>query len=134
MTLPRLVVTGSAIVYGAIGVGFVFFPVPLAAAVGIELTDVTAHNDFRAVYGGVPAGLAVFLVMALRRPTWMLPALWVVALTLGGLAASRVLSWAVDGWPSGLALLLHAAEVSGLVLSSVAIRNATREAGRLPGS
>jgi len=122
VTFDRVVLAGSALVFGVIGVAFVVAPHALAPAVDIELTSVTADNDFRAVYGGVPAGLAVFLVMGLRRPTFTRPALWVVALTLGGLAVGRLWSWAVAGWPAPIGFVLHAAEVSGLVLSLVAIR------------
>lgn len=134
MSFPRLVVVASAMVFGALGVGFVLFPQTLGHVVGIELTSVTAHNDFRAVYGGVPAGLAVFLVMALRRSDWQLAALWVIALTLGGLAATRFLSWGLDGWPSPVALVLHGAEISGVVLTAVAIRQGSAPSMRDPGS
>ncbi len=122
MTFSRLVLIGSTGVFAAIGLGFIAIPHTLAAWVGIELTDVTADNDFRAVYGGVPAGLAVFFMLALRRPAWELPALYVVLLTLAGLAASRVLSWWIAGWPAPIAFGLHALEVGGIVLATVAIR------------
>jgi len=122
LTFPRALLIASAGVYAAIGAAFVLAPHTFAAWVGIELTSVTADNDFRAVYGGVPAGLAVFFVMALRRPGWMRPALWVVALTLGGLAASRVWSWLVAGWPEPIGLALHAAEIAGLGASILALR------------
>lgn len=134
MSFPRLVVVASAMVFGALGIGFVLLPQMLGHVVGIELTSVTAHNDFRAVYGGVPAGLAVFLVMALRRPDWELAALWVIVLTLGGLAATRLLSWGLDGWPSPVALALHGAEVSGVVLAAVAIRHGSASSTRDPES
>lgn len=128
MPFVRLVVLLTAVVYAAIGIGFVLLPQTLGAQVGIDLTDVTAYNDFRAVYGGVPAGIAVFLVMALRRPTWLLPALWITLLTLGGLAASRALSWLMDGWPAPIALVLHGAEIAGVVVCVAALRAADREA------
>lgn len=124
--LSRIVLLGSAVVFGLIGVGFVFAPDPLAAAVDIDLTTVTAHNDFRAVYGGVPGGLAVFLVMAARRPGWAVPGLWVVLVTLGGLALSRLLSWGIDGWPTAIAFGLHAAEIFGCALAGLALRGETR--------
>jgi hypothetical protein len=127
MTFTRIVLLGSTAVFGVIGVGFMLFPQVLSSLVGIALTDVTADNDFRAVYGGVPAGLAVFLVLALRRREWELPALYVVLLTLGGLAASRVLSWLIAGWPAPIAFGLHGMEVSGIVLTTIAIRIHVRD-------
>ena len=126
MTFDRLMILASIFVYGAIGIGFILAPQALGGVVGIELTNTTAHNDFRAVYGGVPAGLAVFFVMALRRREWTLPALWTIVLTLGGLAASRVYSWIVDGWAGPVAYLLHGAEIGGVLLTLLAIRQATR--------
>lgn len=122
MTFARIVLIGSTGVFAVIGIGFIVMPHALAPLVGIELTNVTADNDFRAVYGGVPAGLGVFLALALRRPEWELPALYVVLLTLGGLAASRVLSWWLAGWPAPIAFGLHAMEISGIVMAAIAIR------------
>lgn len=127
MTFTRIVLLSSTAVFGLIGVGFILFPHALAPLVGIALTDVTADNDFRAVYGGVPAGLAVFLGLALRRREWELPALYVVLLTLAGLAASRVLSWLIAGWPAPIAFGLHAMEISGIVLTAIAIRIHVRD-------
>jgi hypothetical protein len=117
-----VVLIASTGVYAAIGAAFVLAPHTFAPLVGIELTSITADNDFRAVYGGVPAGLAVFFVMALRRPDWLRPALMVVALTLGGLAASRVWSWLVAGWPEPIGLALHASEILGLGATLLALR------------
>jgi len=122
MTYARIVLMGSTAVFAAIGLGFIVVPHTLAPLVGIALTDVTADNDFRAVYGGVPAGLAVFFVLALRRADWELPALYVVLLTLAGLAASRFVSWAVAGWPAPIAFGLHAMEIAGIVMAAIAIR------------
>lgn len=122
MSFARFVLVGSFLVFGLIGVGFVVVPHPLAAAVGIELTNVTADNDFRAVYGGVPFAMAIFVGLALRRPDFELPALWLIALTLGCLAGSRVVSWFVAGMPGAITFSLQAAETFGAVLATVAIR------------
>jgi len=116
--LARWVVGLSCVVYTVAGVPFLLFPAQMTAFVGVSLSSVTADNDVRAVYGGVAVGLAFFLGMATRRDDWLVPALWVIALTLGGLALGRFISWGVAGIPEPLGLAMHVAEVAGLLLST----------------
>jgi hypothetical protein len=109
-------------VFTLAGVPFLLFPATMTGFVDVSLGSVTADNDVRAVYGGVATGLAVFLGLSLRRDDWLSPALWVIALTLGGLATGRFISWLVLGLPSPLGLGLHAAELAGLALALVTLR------------
>lgn len=130
MTLPRAVVLLSAAVFLAAGVPFLIAPAEMTAFVGVSLTGITADNDVRAVYGGVATGLGVFMLLAARRPAWLVPSLWVVLLTLSGLVTGRLISWVAAGWPEPIALALHAAEVAGVMLAVVALRMAAGERAR----
>ena len=49
---------------------FLASPASFAALVDISLMSTTADNDFRAVYGGVSLGLALFFLASLSRPAW----------------------------------------------------------------
>lgn len=120
--LARWVVGLSCAVFAAAGLPFLLLPAQMTSFVGVSLTTVTADNDVRAVYGGVATGLAVFLAMAVRRSDWLVPALVVVLLTLGGLSMGRFISWIVQGLPDPIGLLLHAAELTGFVLVLFTLR------------
>ena len=128
--LPRWIIGIDALVFGAIGIGFLFWPQALAGLIGIVLTDTSSLNDFRAVYGGVPAGLAAFLVMAMRRRDWTVPALWMALLTFVGLVGGRFLSEALDGPPGLFVQVLQVAEIVGALFCVLALRLATRDEGR----
>ena len=128
--LPRWIIGIDAVVFGVIGVGFLFWPQALADWVGIVLTDPSSFNDFRAVYGGVPAGLAAFLVMAMMRSDWTVPALWMALLTFIGLAGGRFLSEALDGPPGLFVQVLQVAEIAGALFCVLGLRLAARDEGR----
>jgi len=76
----------------------------------------------RAVYGGVSAGLAIFLWLCAARSEWQRPGLLAALLTFGGLVVARSISWLVAGSPGALGLALHVLELAGLVLCAVALR------------
>ena len=128
--LPRWIIGIDALVFGAIGIGFLFWPQALAGLIGIVLTDTSSLNDFRAVYGGVPAGLAAFLVMAMRRRDWTVPALWMALLTFVGLVGGRFLSEALDGPPGLFVQVLQVAEIAGALFCVLGLRLAARDEGR----
>jgi ribosomal protein S18 acetylase RimI-like enzyme len=111
----RLVLWLSAPAYGLVGGLFLLAPAWAGALVGLEIDTPTADNDVRAVYGGLGCALAVFLYWAGSREDWYFAGIAVQMLTMGGLSAARVVSWGVVGWPSGLALVLHAGETIGFL-------------------
>ncbi|MDG2048947.1 MAG: DUF4345 domain-containing protein [Myxococcota bacterium] len=128
--LERWIIWLDAVVFSGIGLAFLFWPQELAGFLGIELTNTTALNDFRAVYGGVPAGLAAFLFMAVSRPSWTVPALWMALLTLTGLAVGRVLSEALDGTPGFIVQALQVAEIAGALLCALGLIRIARRRRR----
>ncbi len=128
MTLARAVLGLSALAYGGVGLAFLIAPAAMGGLVGLSLRDATADNDVRAVYGGLGLGFALFCLLAAARDAWMRPALAATALTLGGMASARVVSWVAVGRPGPLAFLLHAAEVAGCA-AAVAALSALRGAG-----
>ena len=128
MAFARIVLALSALPFLGIGLAFLVDPAATGRNVGLELTNVTAHNDLRAVYGGMQIGFAGFLVLASRHASWTVPGLVAQVATFGGLFAARVLSWAIDGWPDTLGFALHGAEALGLTLGVLALARARRAA------
>lgn len=129
MLLARIVLLLAALTYAGFSSSFLAAPGTMAALVGVSLAGPTADNDIRAVYGGLGAGLALFLTLSAFRAEWHRPALWVVVMTLTGMALARCLSWAVVGMPDPIAFLLHASEVLGLILGLLTLRVIGRRAG-----
>jgi Domain of unknown function (DUF4345) len=127
--IRRVLLFGSGVVFGVIGLAAIFAPRLVAAQYGfssIEGTD--AMNEFRAVFTGFWWGLALLLITAARKPeAWLLGDLAGAMLALQALA--RALSFALDGIPSAKVTAAFAGEL----LTAVVIL-AVRPAGRSGGA
>ena len=78
------------------GVGAIAKPAFVTAQFGIlELTP-AGRNEVRAVYGGFGIFMSLALVVALRQPELRSGIVFAVAAALGGMAAGRLVSAAVD--------------------------------------
>ena len=128
MRWARLILWLSVPAYAGVAILFLIAPEWAASLVDLELGSATADNDVRSVYGGLGLGLAVFFGVAARRDAWVPPALALLIITMSGLALARLLSWLIVGFPSGLALGLHAAEIVGII-AGVAGWRALRRSG-----
>lgn len=113
-----LVLGGSAATFGLIAVAAVFAPAAVATQYGYPLERFEAFNEFRAIFVGFWAGLALLMGTAARRHDLPLLGDLCGAMLLLQ-ACGRVLSMAIDGVPaprfigacalealSGLAVLL----------------------------
>jgi hypothetical protein len=126
MGLARAVLVLSALAYGGVGVGFLVAPATLGSWLGVSLSGATADNDVRAVYGGLGVGIAAWCLASAARPSWIRPALSLVAVTLACMAAARVVSWLRVGFPEPIGFALHAAEGVGFLAALVALRRLER--------
>lgn len=98
LTLRRVVLAGSGLIFALIAAAAIARPRLVAARYGLTLDGVEGFNEFRAVFVGFWLALAAMLLVAARRqaPT-ILGDLCGLALFLQ--AAGRLLSLAVDGVP-----------------------------------
>lgn len=133
MTLARLSLALSALVFGGFGAWLLVQPQALSA-LGIELATPAARTEIRGFYGGLELGLAGFFAVAALRPAWFRPALVVQVCALGGIAAGRLVGFALDGPPEALLLALLAAEIAGTGLGLVALRRLGAGAPRPAGT
>jgi len=111
-------------------VGFGFFgvaaPCWLAGLVNISLDSSTALADFRAIYGGVPFAVGVFMLFALYRETWLYPAVALDGMCVAAAGLSRVYSWTVSGVPSPVILCFAGIELYVAVLAILIYRRTAR--------
>ena len=121
MSIGRFSIILSAIVFGGFGVAFLLFPLFMASIVGIELPTPIAVIDFRATYGGLEIGLAVFFVICAFRESWIRPGLVAQAASLGGFAFGRIIGLILDGTPQPIIYYLLVAECAGCVLGLFAL-------------
>lgn len=83
---------------GFLGFGLVIVAMPAAvlAPVGI-FGSAAGLVELRAFYGGLELGLAAFLLVCAARPAWREPGLGLVALSNGGIAATRLAGIGISG-------------------------------------
>ena len=72
-----------------VGLAYMIRPVEMAALADLELSSPTAIIDVQGFYGGQLAGLGAAILMGLWKPRFVVPALVLVAASLGGTAAGR---------------------------------------------
>lgn len=120
--LPLASLLFSAIAFGGFGIALFISP-QLLSIVGVEIVSPTGTNEIRAFYGGLEIGLAVFFVLAIVIPGWILPGLAVQCLTLGGAALGRIIALLIEN--NGVESLIYwliLAEFSGFLLGLFAIK------------
>ncbi|GEM_PF-1766096 len=117
----RLVLVLSGVVWVAVAVAGLLDARWLADMADFELTSTTAHNEFRAMYGGLTAAIAALHFIAAIRSTWLVQALWASLLLDVGLTAGRFVSLATDGIPGPVGLGLMFGEWALIGLCGVAL-------------
>ncbi|PRY21451.1 uncharacterized protein DUF4345 [Aliiruegeria haliotis] len=88
---------------------------------GIEVETVNLSHVFRAVMGLYLVN-AAFWIAGAFLPELRKPALWVLVLFMGGLAAGRALSLVLDGMPSPILVLYLVLELGLAVAGIIALR------------
>jgi hypothetical protein len=121
MLLARVLLGISSLIWLAIGVAFLFWPVKMAGYVDIALPTPTALIDLRATYGGFDLAVGIFFAVCALSADWVRPGLAAMALTYAGFAGGRIVGLALDGTPKPLMYQLLAAELTGLALSLLAL-------------
>ncbi len=126
MAFGRFSLLLSAVLFGALGATFLFWPVSLARIADIRLVSATARVDIQSTYGGLNIGLAIFFTLCSRRDAFVRPGLIAQVLTLGGLALGRSFGLLTDDRPRLLTFVVLAAEVAGCALGWFAFRHIDR--------
>lgn len=114
MSWPRWVCLLSALPFAGVGIAFLVAPATMSAHVGLEVTNVTADNDLRGVYGGLSLGCAALLAWCSMRDDRTYVGVHAQVFAFAGLAGGRLVSLLVSGMPEPIGLALHAAEIVGL--------------------
>ncbi len=92
-----IIVAVVAIFFVGMGVAALVRPAVIWAPFGIEPTTPAARNEVRAVYGGFGIAMAILLVVADASAAGFRDgALVVVAAALAGMAAGRIVGFAVE--------------------------------------
>ena len=117
----KAVLIAAGLMYLAFGVAFVIAPAKLGGWVHLGVAHPVARTELRAFYGGLEIGLAVFLLLCVRRPGWVAPGLLASALAFGCTAAARIVGMVVDRSAGTTAVAILLVEAAFAVASAVAL-------------
>lgn len=97
MVLARFVLIVTGLAFAGYGAWCAADPGVVARFTGFGLDAPAGKVESLAMYGGLQIGVGVFLLWAGFRQAWTVPALTVVALTMGGLVLARTLGMSMHG-------------------------------------
>lgn len=123
MTLAWVLLWAWALIFGVIGLMFLFAPVRWARLVEISLPTPMSRTDLRATYGGFDLAMGVFLAISAQRPEWHGPGLLAAGLALFGFALGRLAGFLVERRADRLMVLFFVVEVIGGALCLWAYRS-----------
>ncbi|MDP2339850.1 MAG: DUF4345 domain-containing protein [Deltaproteobacteria bacterium] len=124
MTLHRVVLAVTGLVYLVIAVASLVVPDAMAAGLGYRLDNADAHNEYAAVYVGLWTATALIFAIAARRPddrTLLLVCLLLVA----GQVVGRTAGIALHGLPSARLLPSIVVEIVGTLVLGWLLRRAS---------
>lgn len=115
-------------IFGTAALGFAFMgavalgaPERVTRQFGIAQLDRDGRNEVRAVYGGFGVVVTLALAAALVKPVWQMPVGSATALALGGMAAGRLISAAVDRGIGRIPMLYGGIEATAALLLLLAV-------------
>jgi len=116
-TFAKLFLALNGLVFLVLGARGIWDPAAHLALVEIQLSTPTALAEARAMYGGAHLTLGLFFMAGAVSRSRLKPALLLLALFLGGLAAGRFVGALFDGPASALTMQFLAIEAGATVLA-----------------
>lgn len=102
MSLTKILVIASALMFGAFGVLGMVDPARTLELIHMQPKDTTAINEVRAMYGGFELGVTAFLVACLFDRWSLRAGLFLTTAILLGAAGGRAMSMLAEGMPDPL--------------------------------
>lgn len=121
MKFSKLLLGWAALLGVTFGPAYVVVPGPMLAWIGLVDLAPIAMTDVRAMYAAFQFAPGLLCALALRRPTWVEPAVVLVATVYGGLASVRTLGILLDGSASTFHFAALVFEVPTFVAALIAL-------------
>jgi hypothetical protein len=119
----RIVLALDGLAFLAFGLVSLFSPETIADPVDYILSTLVAFTEFRAFYGGYEIGTGIFLLLCVAKRAWLPVGLTAAVLMIGCTALGRIYGLVSDGEPARVLLIVLALEITGTLLSLVALRS-----------
>lgn len=119
--LTRVLLLFQGVVFTALGIWFLFDPMPMAEVIQLLPQSPAGLVELRTVYGGLELGLGLLLIgTAFHRP-WQEFGLWLLFFCYGGLTVGRLFGILLDQVEDTFTLQLFGFEAGSLLLSGTVL-------------
>ena len=119
MTLARVSLTISGLLFLSLGIAFLATPESMAQMARLPIESPASIIEIRAMYGGLEAGLGAFFLISCFRPRWLRAALGAQFMIFAGLAAGRTLGLVQSPVKSRLEMAYAALELVWAVVGLI---------------
>ena len=119
MIFARIVLVLAALMFALFGAWLLVIPEQLGEWLDVTAASPVGLTEIRAFYGGYEIGLALFLLLGLRR-RFTAASCYCLAFTLTCVALSRIYGFFVDGTASAATIGILATEAGFAVLGWLA--------------
>src|SRR5262245_61101682 len=113
MSLTRLFLLATGVLYLVLGAAYLIAPAPLGTLADFDARTPAALIELRGFYGGQMVGLGAFVLLGVWRSSFVAPALLVTVASLGGTALGRVVGIFASGSLPGVVVGVLSLEVLG---------------------
>ena len=104
------------------GFAYLIRPVEMAALAGLALSSPTAVIEVQGFYGGQLVGLGAAVLLGVWKPRFVVPALVLLAASLGGTAFGRLYGIAASGSCPPLIAGIVSLEVGTAIVAVILLR------------
>jgi Domain of unknown function (DUF4345) len=119
ITLGRLNLMGTALVFWGFGAWALLTPAPAAAVLGLGFANQDGPTAIRAIYGGYEIGAGVLFAYSAANAQRVLFGLVAILAIIGPILAARLLGLWIDGVHSAAHPQRVAMEIVGLGITAV---------------
>jgi hypothetical protein len=113
VSLERVFLLATGLLFVAFGVAYLVAPVPMAALADLGVASPLAVIEMRGFYGGQLVGLGALVLLGARRSAFVAPALLLLLASLGGTALGRLVGVLASGSLPAIIAVALAMELAG---------------------
>ena len=128
MSLDRGYLWLSGLSFVVFGLAYLVAPVAMAALTELGVETATARIDIRGYYGGQLLGLGALVLLGAMRDRYRVPALLVIAASIGGTGVGRIVGIVAAGEAPAFMLGAAAVEVAMAAFALVLCRRPSHAA------
>ncbi len=121
--MTRIFLAGMGLMYTAFGLWSLLDPVGMTGQLGVEIGGPNGTFEIRGIFGGVSLGAALLCLAAALKDDLVRPALWFIAIYMGGYCFARIASVLLGDLPEAATWRFVAFEAVAFFIANFALKH-----------